>query len=155
MTEEQKPKRNPKAKGTATKAAPKEKETDLKKMLNKSTKVELTFGTYEVKDLDVYTLISIISEGLETYIEISEGASPIDMLRRLGKDDKLKLQISNIFATFCGSEDPEPFTKIKPKDFAKLVKTINEVVDFEEIKEAFFEMGLQKYLTTTPISTEN
>ena len=77
------------------------------------------------------------------------------MLRRLGKDDKLKLQISNIFATFCGSEDPEPFTKIKPKDFAKLVKTINEVVDFEEIKEAFFEMGLQKYLTTTPISTEN
>jgi hypothetical protein len=147
-------KRNPKAKGsgTATKAA--EKETDIKKMLNKPTEVVLSFGTFEVRDLDVYTIISILSEGLEVYVELSEGKSPLEMLRRLGKDEELRLQISKMFAIICGSDDPEPFMKIKPKDFAVLIKTINEVVDFDEIKEAFFVMGLEKYLPTTPTSTE-
>jgi len=151
---ENKPVRNRKAKGKPTTVKKADEATNLKKMLNIPTKVELSFGTYEVKDLDVYTLISIISEGMQTYIELAEGKSPIEMLTRLAKDEKLKLQISNIFAIFCGSDDPEPFTTMKPKDFAKLVKTINEVVDFEEIKEAFFEMGLEKYLPATPTSME-
>jgi len=148
-------KRSPKTKGSAKSTKKQEEATNLKKMLNVPVEIKLSFGTYKIKDLDVYTLISIISEGMEAYIELSEGTSPIEMLRRLGKDDNLKLQISNIFAIFCGTDDPEPFTTLKLKDFILLVKTISEVVDFEEIKEAFFEMGLEKYLPSgTPISTE-
>ena len=140
--------RNRKAKGSATKAQVKKKEpNDIKRSLNMGQEVELSFGNFTVKELDIYTLISILSEGFIGYMELAEGKEPIQMLTQISSNDKMKEQISKIFATFCGTDEVEPFMTMSPLDFARLFKTINEVVDFEEIKEAFLESGLQEYLT--------
>ena len=140
--------RNKKAKGSAIAKKPTAKKpNDLKRSFNMGKEVELKFGTYTVKELDVFTLVSILSEGFIGYIELAEGKQPLQVLSQIARDEKLKMQVCKIFATFCGVDDPEPFMTITPLDFAKLFKTINEVVDFEEIKEAFLESGLQKYLT--------
>ena len=44
---------------------------------------------------------------------------------------------------------------MKTSDLLKVIRAVKEVIDFEEIKETFFGLGLQKYLPSqTPISTE-
>ena len=109
-------KTNPKARNSkkAVEKKNQEESVDLKRMLNVGKEVELSFGTYVVKELDVFSLISVVSDGLETFVEISsEGHSQLDMIRAIGKDKKFQKQVATILALFCGEDDPEPFEKIK------------------------------------------
>jgi hypothetical protein len=153
--EETKMSDNPKArKGTKkTTSKVKEKEVDLKRLLNVGVDVELSFGKYTIKELDVFSLISIVTDGLEVLVGLSDGGSELDMLRQIASDPEFKIRVAKILALFCGEDDYEPFANIKVKDFVILIKAIQEVLDIEEIKEAFFALGLQKYLSVTPTST--
>ena len=150
---------NPKARNSTSKkdSETQEKNVDIKRLLNVGKEVELSFGTFTVRELDVFALISVVSEGLEAFVNISsgEGASELDIIRSIGRDKEFQKQVAKILALFCGSDDYSLFEKPSVKDFCLLVKTIKEVVDFAEIKEAFFELGLQKYLNLSPNSTEN
>ena len=149
---------NPKARNSEKASNPeqKEEEVDMKRMLNVGKDVTLSFGDYTVRELDIFSLISIVSEGLEAFVSLSTdpNATELDIIRSIGKDKKFQKQVSDIFALFCGEDDTKQFETLKIKDFCTLVKAIKEVVDFEEIKETFFELGLQKYLNLTPNSTE-
>lgn len=150
--------KNPKAKGSSTpktSTTARKKEVDLKALARIPQKLELSFGTYEVQDLDMYTILEVISLGFEAYLEISD-QSPVQLLMKVSRDKELQEQISKIFATFCGEPDHTKFLKPKPTDFAKLIKTMKEVVNIDEIKEAFFEMGLGKLVTAAESTfTEN
>ena len=137
------------------------KEVDMKRLLNVGKEIKLSFGTYTVKELDVFTLIGAASDGLDKFLSLQSGAkNDLEFISHMAKDNEFKSQVAKIFALFCGSETKEElaqFEKITAGDFAKLLLTIKEVVDFDEIKEAFFALGLQKYLPqsgTSPISTE-
>lgn len=147
------PKQRQEAVGTS-----RESEVDLKRLLNVGKDVQLSFGTFTVKELDVFSLMSLVSEGLETFVSFQEeGTTDFNLLQKISKDKKFHEQIAKILAMFCGSDDIDTFKKLKAVDFLKVIATIKEVVDFDEIKETFLALGLHKYLkaTNSPTTTEN
>lgn len=147
---------NPKSRGEEVVSTEK-KEVDIKRMLNVGQDVELSFGKFKVKELSVFDLISTMSEGLEVFVGLAglEDASEMDIIRIIVSDKKMQEQICKIIALCCQSNDYELFQSMTTSDLLKVVRTIKDVIDFEEIKETFFELGLQKYLPNqTPTSTE-
>lgn len=148
---------NPKSRGEETVASSEKKEVDIKRMLNVGEDVTLSFGHFKVKELSVFDLISTMSEGLEVFVSLSdvEDVSEMDMIRLLVSDEKMQEQICKIIALCCQSKDYELFKSMTTTDLLKVIRVMKEVIDFEEIKETFFELGLQKYLKNqTPTSTE-
>ncbi len=148
---------NPKSRGEEAVASSEKKEVNIKRMLNVGQDVTLSFGHFKVKELSVFDLIATMSEGLEVFVGLAgvEEASEMDMIRIIISDEKMQDQVCKIIAMCCQSTDFELFKSMTTSDLLKVVRIIKEVVDFEEIKETFFELGLQKYLSSqTPISTE-
>ena len=149
---------NPKSKGKA--ASTKKtaaKEVNINRMLNVGQEVTLTIGKYTVKELSVFDLIASLSDGLEIFVSLTdeENASELELLRMIVSNKDMQVQVCRLIALCCQSNDFELFKQMTTTDLLKVIKVIKEVIDFEELKETFFELGLQKYLTNqTPISTE-
>lgn len=141
------PKENPLVKEVA------EVEDDTKRYLNTGIPVELSFGKYNVKELDVISLMSLVAGGLETFVDMGEGTNDLDLIKKLVKKPETRDLVGEIFAMYCDAEDATPFKRLGIKDFNKLYPAIKEVTDFEEIKQTFFVMGLQEYLPV-PTSME-
>lgn len=133
-----------------------EKPVDTQRLLNVGKEIELSFGKFTVKELDVFSLISIASEGLEAFIDLKDtDGSDLALIKAIANDKTFQKKVAKILALFCGTDDSTNFEKLSVKDFMKLIATIKEVVDFDEIKEAFFALNLQKYLQpNTPNTTE-
>lgn len=148
---------NPKSRGEETVVSTEKKEVDIKRMLNIGQEVELSFGLYKVKELSVFDLIATMSEGLDIFVGLAESdsLSEMELIKLIVSDSKMQDQFCKIIALCCQSKDFELFRKMTTTDLFKVIKVIKEVIDFEEIKETFFELGLQKYLMKqAPTSTE-
>lgn len=148
---------NPKSRGEEAVVSTEKKEVDIKRMLNIGQEVELSFGLYKVKELSVFDLIATMSEGLDIFVGLAESdsLSEMELIKLIVSDSKMQDQFCKIIALCCQSKDFELFRKMTTTDLFKVIKVIKEVIDFEEIKETFFELGLQKYLMKqAPTSTE-
>lgn len=132
----------------------KDSTVDLKRYLNLGKTVELSFGTFQVKEFSAYKLIGIVAEFAEAFTELGSGKTPLQIITAIGTDTQLQIQISKILAICCNTDDYKPFMEIKPTELIKVLKTVQEVINFEELKQSFLELELHKYLTSTPISTE-
>ena len=147
---------NPKSKGKAAETK-KTKPVDMKRMLNLGKEVELSFGKYTVKELSVFDLLSTLADGLEFFIAIldTDTKNEIELITSIVANKEVQEQFCKIVSLSCQSEDYDLFKKMTTSDLLKIIKALKEVVDFQELKETFFELGLQKYLTNQPpISTE-
>ncbi len=144
---------DPKYKPEAVETEQKQK-TDINRYMNIGKPVELAFGTYQVKEFSAYKLISIVAECAEAFTELGSGKTPLQVIAAVGRDVELQTQVSKILAICCNADDYKPFMEISPTDFIKVLKTIKEVVNFEELKQSFLELELHKYLTIAPTSTE-
>lgn len=147
---------DPKSKGSAVVETEKTEEVDLKRMTNAGKEVHLTFGTYTVRELGIFKLTNLVLDAVDTFTLLTSGeyADDLAVVRKLANAPELRNELAMVMATFCGETDYTQFEDPKPSDFIKIVKAVREVVDFEEIKSTFFELGLQKYLNITVASTE-
>jgi hypothetical protein len=148
---------NPKSRGEEATVSNEESSVDIKRMLNVGQEVTLSFGKFIVKELSVFDLISTMSEGLDIFVGIADTdtSSEMDLIKLIVSDPQLQEQFCKIVALCCQSREFELFKEMTTSDLFKVVKVIKDIIDFEEIKETFFELGLQKYLNKeTPISTE-
>lgn len=136
-----------------------DKRDDTTRFLNLGIPVKLSFGEYTVRELDVVSLGLLATNGLDVLVQLqqSEGdgtGSDFALISRVLMNPDGRDIIARIFSFYCGEEDPTPFRSLKPRDFNTLWKAVKEVTDFEEIKETFFVLGLQKYLPILPTSTD-
>jgi hypothetical protein len=132
-----------------------ESSVNLSRFANSGKLVTLSFGEFTVRELTIFEVISLMSDGLAFFVVSFEGKSYTEILQILAKDLETQKQISRIFATICQSpEKHENFLNMTMKDFTTLIRVVKEVIDFQELNEAFLELGLQKYLPQAPISTE-
>ncbi len=132
---------NPKSRGEeAVKGAKKKKDVDVKRLLNVGKEVQLTFGTYTVKELCVFDLISVVADGLESFVKLLEGpetSSEMELLALLISDEELQDQFCKILALSCQTEDKDLFKQMKTSDLLKVVRALKEVNDYEGDKERF------------------
>lgn len=148
---------NPKSRGEEV-VSNEKKSVDINRLLNIGKEVELSFGKYTVKELSVFDLISTVADGLDHFIAIvdAEVDSELELIKLVVSDSEIQHQFCKLVAMSCQSSDIELFKQMKTSDLLKVVRAIKEVIDFEEIKQTFFELGLQKYLPNqTPTSTES
>jgi len=131
---------------------------DTARFLNLGVPVKLSFGEFTVRELDVVSLGMLATNGLDVLVQMQQQetstGSDFALINRVLMSPDGRDIIARIFALYCGEEDPTPFKKLKPKDFNALWKAAKEVTDFEEIKETFFVLGLQKFLPILPTSTD-
>jgi hypothetical protein len=147
---------NPKSKGQKV-VTKEDKPVDMKRLLNMGVDVSLSFGEFKVKELSVFSLMEAVAEGLDFFVSVldEETTNELDMIKKIVSNKNIQTQFCKIVAASCGSPDIDLFKTMKTSDLLKVIKALKQVIDFEEIKETFFELGLQKYLTSqTPISTE-
>ena len=148
---------NPKSRGEEV-VSNEKKSVDINRLLNIGKEVELSFGKYTVKELSVFDLISTVADGLDHFIAIvdAEVDSELELIKLVVSDSEIQHQFCKLVAMSCQSSDIELFKQMKTSDLLKVVRAVKEVIDFEEIKQTFFELGLQKYLPNqTPTSTES
>jgi len=148
---------NPKSRGEETVVSTEKKPVDMGRLLNLGKEVELSFGKFTVKELSVLDLISTLADGLDHFMAVldAEVASELDLIKLVVSDSEIQHQFCKLVAMSCQSSDIELFKQMKTSDLLKVIRAVKEVIDFEEIKETFFELGLQKYLPSqTPTSTE-
>ncbi len=148
---------NPKSRGEEV-VSNEKKAVDINRLLNIGKEVELSFGKYTVKELSVFDLISTVADGLDHFIAIvdAEVDSELELIKLVVSDSEIQHQFCKLVALSCQSSDIELFKQMKTSDLLKVVRAVKEVIDFEEIKQTFFELGLQKYLPNqTPTSTES
>jgi hypothetical protein len=140
---------------------------DLSRISNEGKKVTLKNGkTFTVRELGITSIISLIGSSLEIFQDLidlhisqekeEKAFDQYIFLAKVTSDPLFKTQLINIVAALISSEPKEFLVNgdILPSDFFKIYNAAKEVVDFEELKESFFETGLQKYLQISPISTE-
>ena len=147
---------NPKAKNAdkqATSEAKEKQEVDFTKIAKVPSKeVELSFGTYTVKDLSVPSLMVLLGQCLDIFVAVSESDEELDPLVLLAAVSRMpgfKEKIATFFALCCGEEEPTLFLELNLEDFKILFPAIKEVVDFEEIRKTFLEAGLLSLLNPT------
>jgi len=148
---------NPKSRGEEL-VSNEKKSVDMGRFLNIGKEIELSFGKFTVKELSVFDLISTIADGLDHFVTIIEAevSSELELIKLVVADEEIQHQFCKLVAMSCQSSDIELFKQMKTSDLLKVVRAIKDVIDFEEIKETFFELGLQKYLPNqTPTSTES
>ena len=148
---------NPKSRGEDAVVSKGKEPVDINRLLNVGKEVTLSFGKFTVKELSVFDLISTMSEGLDIFVGLADtdSTSEMDLIKLIVSDPQIQEQFCKIIALCCQSRDFELFKSMTTTDLFKVIRVIKDIIDFEEIKETFFELGLQKYLTKeTPISTE-
>ncbi len=148
---------NPKSRGEEAVVSTEKQPVDMKRLLNVGKEVELSFGKFTVKELSVFDLLATMSDGLEAFVSVIEVevSSELELIQIIVSDKRIQDQFCKLLALCCQSTDFDLFKTMTTTDLLKIIKTAKEVIDFEEIKETFFELGLQKYLKNqTPISTE-
>ena len=139
---------DPKAK---TKVVEAKEQDNPKRFLNLGETVELSIGTFEVKELTAYQMLDVVSEGLflldqlMTKEDLEKGDLEVDlaMLAAVARQPETKKQLNKILATFCNTEDEDIFNALKIKDLKMLLEAITKVTDFEEVKELFLSLTNQ------------
>ena len=161
-------KANPKAKASPkAKANPKaksakkveKKEIDNTRFLNMGKEVELSIGTYTFKELSAWDLTEIVTKSFDVFSELladtSQETNEYKAFARVLGDPTFKVAVCGIIAKFTSEDDPTVFENLRVADVKKVISAIKEVTDLEEIKELFFELGLQNILTMSQTSTES
>lgn len=151
---------NPKARSSQPQEQNTSKLDDTTRFLNLGIPVTLSFGEYNVRELDVVTLGQLAANGLDILVQMQQQdenkeQSDFALIQKILMSPDGRKTLAKVFAAYCDSEDTEPFEKLRPKDFNTLWKAVKEVTDFEQIKETFFVLGLQNFLPIIPTSTEN
>lgn len=150
-----KAKANPKAK--ATKKVEK-KEVDQARFLNIGQPVELSIGSFTFRELSAWDLTDIVTTSFEVFSgllsDTSEETNEYKAFAKVLGDPNFKVQVCKIFAKYTDTEDHTVFENLRVGDIKKIIAAIKEVTDIEEIKELFFELGLQNVLVTGQTSTE-
>jgi len=156
--------KNPKAK--ATKVNPKAKSTakvekvevDQARFLNIGQPVELSIGTFTFRELSAWDLTEIVTTSFEAFSGLlsdsSDETNEYKAFAKVLSDPAFKVQVCWIIAKFTDTEDPTVFDNLRVRDIKLIVAAVKEVTDLEEIKELFFELGLQKIMMTGQTSTE-
>lgn len=135
----------------AKKVADKKEELDPLRMDNVPTKVTLSIGEFEVRELDFWSFTQMVASKIGSYWNIFsdldlENLNAEDiavLLIRLTATEDFREEFSTVFAKYCGDPDNEDFKNITFADFEILAPAILEKVDFEAIKR-FFTQTLPK-----------
>lgn len=133
-------------------------------MENIPTKVKLSFGEFEVKELDFFTFTQLVTSRIADYwdiftdMDLSDGLSPEDVavaLIRITSIENFKEETAKVFATYCGEPENKDFEKMSFSDFETLLPVVIEKVDVQGIKR-FFSQTLPGLVekTKTATSTE-
>jgi len=131
---------------------------DIKRLYNIGKPVTLSFGEYRVREFGFFDILEILSDCIDAFTAISEmqdlssQMNDTALFLKVIKTPDFRIQVAKLFAKTCQEPDYNKFMTMKVRDFTTLLPVVKEVIDFEELKSAFFQLGLQKYLIM-PTST--
>ena len=134
-------------------------EVDQVRFNNDGYKTELSFGTFQVKELSAFEFGAAIVEFFEVFTILTDtlddnSGGEFKMFAQVLKNKEVIEQLAKVMALYCGTDDHEHFTRIGIKDFKELYSSLKKVIHVDELKELFLEVDLAKYLQVTP-STDN
>lgn len=126
-------------------------ETNTDRFLNLGDPVELSFGTFKIRELPAFDLLDVMGPSIELFMSLADD-NQMQFFQNLLQSKDLRNKVCELFALFCNEEDVEQFQKCTIPDLKKLVVAIKSVLHLEELKELFLELGsqnLQQTLTST------
>lgn len=156
---------DPKSKVNVEIVETKEEPVDLERLIKPTeVKLDLSFGTFTVRDLrmmDVVVLISkcadilnIVSGALsESKVEFSELTTQ-DLIEIIAMVPNVRERLAFFLAICCGSEKSAfLFEDPTDEDLDKIMSAVLEVVDFERLKNTFLESKLLKKIQALQASS--
>ena len=116
--------------------------TDVSKILNVGKKVEIKgVGEIVVKEPNLEQTLLIIQNllGLATKFQEADLSNNAAIIGLLMQDSDVREQAEDIVSK-CSGLDDETLSNLGVSDWMRLIVAIKEVIDWEELKELFFQI---------------
>lgn len=120
----------------------KTKNTEVSRALNLGKEITLKSGdTITVRELTLDQTLKILNDLLSVAGKFDDlgGGDETTFMRKLLLDDDLRVEIERI-ASACTGMPMENLKTLGLSDWLRIIATIKEVLDWEELKELFFQV---------------
>lgn len=132
-----------------------DKTLNLKRVINAGVEVNLSMGTYRVREMPGADFLLFLLESVELVQAILGGSGDgLQAIRVALKDAQVKNKINEFFALSLGIDSSEvDLSKLTLSDYVVLIAACKQAYDWETLQAGFTELGLmetiQGFLSST------
>lgn len=124
------------------------------RILNIGVPVTVGGVEYRVREPGLLEFASFMLDAADIFMAMEQHKdNPLQFLAIAAQHERVRSTISKLFGSLCGAP-AENFENLTVTEGLALLKAAKEVLDFEEIKKGFFDLGLGKFLPIQ-ITTES
>jgi hypothetical protein len=122
---------------------------NFRRVINAGVEVDLSFGTYTVKEMPGADFLSFLLDAVDMVsLFLREDGDGLQSIRKLLADKDSVTKLESFFTLSIGlpTDKKYPYT---PSDYMVLLAACKEVYDWETIQKGFTDLGLLEILQQT------
>jgi hypothetical protein len=122
---------------------------NFKRVINAGVEVDLSFGTYTVKEMPGADFLCFMLDAVETVsLFLQQEGDGLQSIKRLIQDGESRAKLENFFILSMGLPKGEKYN-FSISDYIVLLAACKEVYDWETIQKGFTDLGLLEMLQQT------
>lgn len=125
----------------------------FKRVINAGVEVDLSFGTYTVKEMPGADFLCFLLDAVETVqLFLSGEGDGLQSIKALIQDKNARRKLEKFFILSLGKEETDEVV-FSVSDYIVLMAACKQVYDWETIQKGFTELGLLEIIQQTFLSS--